>query len=371
MSTNRRIWLKQSCLTIAGLALANETILSAPVQLKKQFLPGKPIRLHANENPYGPSPSARKAMEAAVISSNCYPWDMTTQLQDKLAIQYGLTNENILMGAGSSEILGLVAQYAALQKGNAVAADPTFGSWFTTATKLGLEVIKVPLTADKKHDLHRMKEKINSSTRLVYICNPNNPTGTVLPVSELKGFINDVSRNSIVLLDEAYTEYSDETTLAVLVKENPNLIIAKTFSKIYGLAGARIGYALAHTNTINKLAELQPWANAGTSAVSLAGAIATLDDQDFTKTSKAKNTAIKEDLYKLFTEYHISFIPSHTNFVYYSVKGQQKDFLAALAENNIRAGRLTETKEMWTRISIGTAEDMNKYSEILKQSFKS
>jgi histidinol-phosphate aminotransferase len=310
-------------------------------------------------------------MAEAIHSSNQYPWEVTTQLREKIAVQYGLTKENILMGAGSSEILGIVAQYAALKPGTAIAADPTFGIWFTSAERSGLEIIKVPLTADKKHDLQRMKEKITEQTRLFYICNPNNPTGTVLPATELKDLISEVSKKTLVLLDEAYTEYSDETTLAAMVKDNPNLVIAKTFSKIYGMAGARIGYALAQADTIKQLNELQPWANAGASAVSLAGALASLDDHSFVKMSKTKNTEVRKLVTATFEQHHIHFIPSHTNFIYYSVKNQKNDLLAALASQNIRAGRLSDEKEKWTRISMGTTDDMKRFSQIVKESFKS
>ena len=364
---DRRFWLKQAALTIGGLSIAPHLVAG-----DHQYMPpGTTIRLHANENPYGPSPLARKAMADAIASSNQYPWEVTTQLREKLAAKYGLSKENVLIGAGSSEILGIVAQYAGLKNGNAITADPTFGIWFTAAEKSGLQLIKVPLTADKKHDLQRMKEKINDDTRLFYICNPNNPTGTVLPADDLKNLISDVTKNTLVLLDEAYTEYSDEPTLAAMVNNNPNLVIAKTFSKIYGMAGARIGFALAHADTIKQLNELQPWANAGASAVSLAGALASLDDQSFVTLSKEKNTDARKLVTTAFDELNIPYIPSHTNFLYYSLKNQKSDLLAALANQNIRAGRLSGDKEMWTRISIGTKDQMRQYLQIVKQSFKS
>jgi histidinol-phosphate aminotransferase len=232
-----------------------------------------------------------------------------------------------------------------------------------------LELIKVPLTADKKHDLQRMKEKVTAKTKLVYVCNPNNPTGTVLPTNELRAFIYDVSRDSLVLLDEAYTEYSDEPSLAAMVKDNPNLVIAKTFSKIYGLAGARVGYALAHPSMIAQLTELQPWANAGPSAVSLAGALATLDDESFLKMSKAKNKECRDHISNVFTTLGVKYIPSHTNFMYYSLANQKSDLLAALAENNIRGGRITEENGKWSRISIGTKDDMDRFASVVKKSF--
>ena len=360
----RRAWIKQATLAIGAFSIAPR--LSATGYTPNSNI----IRLHANENPYGPSSLARKAMADAIAVSNCYPWETTTLLRQKIAARYGLTQDNVMMGAGSSEILGIVAQYAALEKGNAIAADPTFGIWFNSAQRSGLQIIKVPLNSNKIHDLARMKEKMDAKTRLVYICNPNNPTGTVLPPSELKTFINEVSQQTLVLLDEAYTEYSDEPSLASMVKDNPRLIIAKTFSKIYGMAGARIGYALANADTIRQLNELQPWANAGASATALAGALASLDDTSFVKMSKSKNSEARLLVTKGFEEMGINYIPSHTNFLYYSLKNQKRDLLASLSTGNIRGGRINEENGKWSRISIGTMDDMQQFMKHVKQSFQ-
>jgi histidinol-phosphate aminotransferase len=373
MSTNRRTWLKQSGLALAGIALLNDNIYALPGHSAfngTAVPPGAPIRLSSNENPYGPSPMARKAMAEAVAASNRYPWTNTNLLIDKIAAGYGLRGDNVLMGAGSSEILGLVAQYASLTKGNAVAADPTFRSWWNAAEKCGLQIVKVPLTADKKHNLPAMLSSINAQTRLVYVCNPNNPTGTVLPPAELKSFIEEASKKALVLLDEAYIEYCEEPTLAGMVAGNKNLVVVKTFSKIYGLAGARIGYALAHADTIDQLAGLQPWANAGASAVALAAASASLDDKDFINSTKAKNTAAKQAACKVFKEMNIPFIASHTNFIYYSSKGFPGDVNAALKKNNVEATRIIEEEGRWTRITVGTMEEMNIYTTVLKQIWK-
>jgi len=192
-TNNRRNWLKQTSLAIAGLSIG-----SGAFSLEKKY-PGPPngIRLNANENPYGPSPMARKAMADAVALSNRYPFsDLTGTVREKIASKFGLAKENVLLGAGSSEILGLVAQHAALQKGNAVTAGTTFGIWWTLVQQLGLNLVKVPLNADKKHDLPAMLNKINSDTKLVYVCNPNNPTATITDATTLKNFVEEVSKQT-------------------------------------------------------------------------------------------------------------------------------------------------------------------------------
>ncbi len=370
MDTNRRNWLKQTGFALAGLTLLSDSLYASPGYSLKRNSPGGPIRLSSNENPYGPSPMARKAMTDAVAGSNRYPWVNTNLLIDKIAAPYGLKNENVLMAAGSSEILGLVAHYASLQKGNAVSADPTFRSWWNAAEKCGLNIIKIPLTVDKKHDLTAMLSSINSQTRLVYVCNPNNPTGTVLPADNLKSFIEEASKKALVMLDEAYIEYCDEPSLAAMVANNKNLVVVKTFSKIYGLAGARAGYALAHADTIDQLASLQPWANAGVSAVSIAAASASLDDKDFISSTKTKNAAAKQAACNAFKELKIPYIDSHTNFIYYSSNGFNGDINAELKKNNIEGTRIIEETGRWTRITVGTMDEMKIFTDVLKQIWK-
>lgn len=364
-TVHRRAWLRQSSLAIAGLTLAGK--VSADTGHFNRFVPAGPIRLTSNENPYGPSPMARKAMADAILSSNRYPWDNTTALREQIGGRYSLSRDHVLMGAGSSEILGLVAQYAALSKGNAITAFPSFQIWVPAAEKLGLQIIRVPLTPDKKHDLPAMMSKLSHATRLMYVCNPNNPTGTTLPSAAVKNFVEEVSRKCLVLLDEAYIEYCDEPTLAGLVASNKNIVIAKTFSKIYGLAGARIGYALAHPDTIRELAGLQPWQNAGTSAVSLAAAIASLQDKEFLRTSKQSNRQANDFTMKELKSLGLDCIPSNTNFLYYSLKSFNGNWQDQLRGKNILTGRIVEEEGKWTRTTIGTMEEMQAFIAAAKQ----
>jgi histidinol-phosphate aminotransferase len=348
----------------------NNHLIAAPYNGHRQEMPTEKIRLNSNENPYGPSPLARQAMVDAVVSSNRYAWETGQTLRINIAKTFALSPENVLLGAGSSEILGLAAQLAALKKGNIVAANQTFRIWMNAAEKLGLQIIRVPLTNDKKHDLSSMLRAVNKETSLVYICNPNNPTGTIVPSVELKSFVEELSKSTMVLLDEAYIEYCDEPSLAELIVGNKNLIVAKTFSKFYGLAGARLGYALAHPETIKRLSALQPWENAGASAVSIAGANASLTDNAFKKATKQKNIETKEFVYSVYNELHIPYTVSYTNFLTYSVKDFTGNFIAALTEHNILAGRIIEEEGKWARITIGTLDEMKTYLNILKQIWK-
>jgi histidinol-phosphate aminotransferase len=363
---DRRQLLKQGAFAAAAFAFSRDAFSRETEKIIRTNGFADVIKLSSNENPHGPSPMARKAMTAAVNGSNRYPWEVTTQLREKIASLYGLTKEHVAIGAGSSELLGVTSLYAALQKGNAVAPDPTFRLWMPAAAKVGLPVKLVPLTSAKVTDLQRIKDTVDASTKMVYICNPANPTGTVVPAAELESFIKEIAPKCIILLDEAYTEFSEEPSMAKMVNDYPNLIVAKTFSKIYGMAGARVGFALAHPQTIKRLNDLQPWANAGASAVSLAGALASLDDKEFTSFCKKENQKARSIFYSALQKAGMPYITSHTSFVYFDSTPYGKDVRQLLESKQIVGARTFEDGTKWLRLSVGTVDEMQKVAEALK-----
>lgn len=363
---HRRELLKQSALAMAAFGFGRDIFAAGAGNSVYGGNTADIIKLSSNENPYGPSPQARKAMSEAVNGCNRYPWETTTLLREKISTTYQLAKENVIIGAGSSELLGLASVLAALKKGNIVAPDPTFRLWMPAAKKIGAPVKLVPLTQQKAIDLQRIKEAIDANTRMVYICNPNNPTGTVLPPNELEAFIKEVAPSVIILLDEAYTEFEDTKSVAHLVNEHPNLIVAKTFSKIYGMAGARVGYALAHANTIQQLNDLQPWANAGAGGISLAGAIASLEDISFVAMCKKENGKARSVFYKALDHNGIPYIPSATSFVYFDTSKYPKDFKAVLEAKNIIGARSFEENSKWLRLSVGTIKEMEQVAEAMR-----
>ncbi len=361
----RRELLKHTAMAIGAFTLSRDLFAREAFKNIPAAYAADIIKLSSNENPHGPCSMARKAMMEAVNTSNRYPWDVTTQLREKIAALTGHTKEHIAIGAGSSELLGVVSTWAALQKGNAVAPDPTFRLWMPAARRCGLDIKLVPLTAKKETDLQRMKEAMTTETKMVYICNPGNPTGTVIPAGDLETFIKEVAPKAIVLLDEAYTEFCDEPSMAKLVNDYPNLVIAKTFSKIYGMAGARVGYALAHPQTIRQLNELQPWANAGASAVALAGAMASLDDKAFISYCKKENEKARAVLYSALDKAGMKYIPSQTSFVYFDASTFGKDVPSLLESKNIIGARTFEQGTKWLRLSVGTVEEMQQVAAAL------
>ena len=238
-------------------------------------------RLLANENPFGPSASAKKAISEAIDSSYQYPFQNRVKLEDKITEFEGLQKGQVLLAAGSSPLL----LAAALQfgKGTIVSAAPTYEDLLRHAEQLGTKVVRVPLTSNYVYDLEAMEKAIDSSTSLVYICNPNNPTATVADTAALKGFCERVSKKTTVFVDEAYIDYMEDPksiSLIDSVKKGQNLIVARTFSKLYGFAGLRVGYIVAQPETISKLS-MYTAGPMSISATSLAAAVVAYQDKSF------------------------------------------------------------------------------------------
>ena len=366
MQINRRNWLKQLGIGVSGIGLANFSTLASPtVDFFESIVGDATINLNSNENPYGPSPLARAAMAKSINSSNRYNWQLTTDLVEALAKKNKVNAENILIGAGSSEIIDLVVRLSASTKGNLVTANPSYDYWLPTAKKLGLQAIKVPLNANKELNLEAMLQAINSDTRLVYVCNPNNPTGTICEYNKLLNFITEASKKAIVLVDEAYLDFCKEISLGPLVVGNKNLIVVKTFSKLHGLAGARIGYAIGEAITLEQLGALQSWVSGSISVVSATAALASLTDEKFMTETSALNEQVKKYTIEQLARLNLACIPSHSNFVYFSLANYKQDYFQKLSSNNIIGTRIYEEAGLWTRITIGTREEMERFVGVL------
>ncbi|KVV16445.1 histidinol-phosphate transaminase [Flavobacterium sp. TAB 87] len=370
METNRRLWLKKIGIGVAGIGLTNFNSFASPLvseNLINSFENNnKLIFLRSNENPYGPSPLARKSFLDNANISNRYNWDIADQLISDLAKRNSVKDENILLGAGSTEILDLVAKFVTLEKGNYVIADPSYEYWTVTLDNLGLTKNKVPLTTDKKINLQAMLEAVNQDTKLVYICNPNNPTGTICEREALVEFVTKISQNTIVLIDEAYLEFTKQQSISNIVNENKNIIITKTFSKIYGLAGARIGYAIAHKTIIDNLGNLQSNTNNSVSVLSKLAAIASLKDYKFVSNCYLLNENVKQYTISKLKKLNCECISSNTNFIYFSLSYYKKDYFKQLENNNTEGGRIYEEQGKWTRITVGKMDEMKKFIKALE-----
>ena len=349
-------------LGVAAIGVAPLETLAAPVPgLFRDGMPGGPIRLRSNENPYGPSPMAKTAIANVANITNRYNWELPSELITTLAQKYRINNDNILLAAGSTELLDLTARFAALQEGSFLMANPTYDYWTVVAERLGLKKIAVPVMANKQYDLPAMLNAIRSDTRLIYLCNPNNPTGAICNRDALVKFIQEATQKTLVLVDEAYIDFTDQPSLCDLAIENKNLVVVKTFSKIYGLAGARVGYALAHADTIVQLSQLQSWPNGAISVISTAAALASLKDTTFVNDTRTLIEKAKKYTTSQFERLKIPYIPSSSNFLYFSLANYKKDFFAQLKSNNILGTRIYEEQGRWSRITVGTMQEMERF----------
>ena len=366
MNINRRDWLKTAFLGSAALTLSPlEFLANETPNFNELKNSNETIRLCFNENPFGTSPKALEAMQKSLSLSSRYDFKLADVLCEKIAGNNNVKKENILVSAGSSFLLELITKYVSLDKGHIIIPDPSFTIFAPIAEFLGMSKSVIALNDKKKIDLVKMKSSIQKDTKLIYICNPNNPTGDLLSRAEIENFIKSIPDNIIVLVDEAYIEFTTQKSLSDLVDIYKNLIVTRTFSKLYGFAGARLGYAIGHPKMIENLKKLQSWSGAEIGVVTMAGAIAAMDDQEFITKVLDNNKKVKDFTISEFNIRGIKTIPSSANFVYFSLENYKGDYFKKLKEAKILGGKTYEEKRKWTRISLGTIEEMRKYFDVI------
>jgi histidinol-phosphate aminotransferase len=325
------------------------------------------VRLSSNENPYGPSPKALKAMNDVFNLACRYPDEHNDLLIDAVAKLNGVNHDQILLGDGSSEILQLCADtFTGPGRGNLVAADPTFEAILNNAAINGAEVVKVPLTPTFGHDLAKMTTAANQG--LIYVCNPNNPTASITPKSEVREFIAKAPRETMILMDEAYFHYADSSnyeTVIPLIKDHPNLIVARTFSKIYGMAGLRCGYCVAQKEAVERMRPHQMWDSVNIMA--LAAAIANLNDPDQVANSRRLTSEAKTFVISELDRMGYKMIPSQANFIMFDVKRPVVPLIKALKERNVHVGRLFPALPNHMRLTIGKKTEMETFLAAFRQ----
>lgn len=329
------------------------------------------IRLSSNENPYGPSPKAFKAMSDAFDLACRYPDEYADEVVRSLAKINGVSPDQILLGDGSGEILKLCADAftgpLANGKGGAlVVADPTFEAILFHATQNGAEIVKVPLTPTFGHDLPKMMAALKEG--LVYICNPNNPTASISPKKAVREFIEKAPEKTIILVDEAYYHYADSPdyeSVIPLVKDHPNLIVARTFSKIYGMAGLRCGYCVAQSYTIERLRERQSWDSINIMA--LAAASANLDDPDQVTNGRRRNAETRAFTIRKLEKMGYQTIPSQANFIMIDLKRPVVPIIATLKNRKVQVGRLFRAMPNHLRLTIGKQGEMEAFLSAFRE----
>lgn len=335
----------------------------------RKMPPELKARLFANENPFGPSDKAKKAVMDALALSYQYPFMYEDELIQKIASHEGLAPEMIQLGAGSTSLLFATAAYFSKGGGNVISGDPSYEDMLERAQEFGCKWIKVPLTAEYKLDLDAMEKAVNSSTKLVYICNPNNPTGTSLDPAKLKAFCERVSKKTMVFVDEAYIDYLPDpkgASMIGLVKSTANIIVARTFSKLHGFAGLRVGYLLADKSTIK---QLDPWCigRTGLTATSLQAASVSYQDTEFLAGALQKTNASKNFLYKTLKEQGYDHIPSDTNFVLFPINMEGERFTDEMFKRGVGLRQWKFNNKNWCRISIGRMDEMEAFATAFKE----
>ena len=328
---------------------------------------GSIVRLSANENPYGPAPAAHKAMTGSFDKCCRYPDEANDVLINKLAKINGVNRDQIVLGDGSSEILKMCAEtFTGPSQGKLVAADPTFEAIMEYSKANGGEIVKVPLTSTYAHDLEKMSAAAQKG--LIYICNPNNPTASITPKDNLRDFISKTSLDTMILVDEAYFHYADSPdyeTVIPLIKDHPNLIVARTFSKIYGMAGLRCGYCVAQPDTIKRMHGFQMWDSVNVMA--LAAASASLDDANQVTNGRKLNSEAKAFTVSSLEKMGYKQIPSQANFIMFDCKKPVVPIIQAMKEKNVAVGRLFPAYPNHMRLTIGKKSEMEAFLGAFKQ----
>lgn len=327
-----------------------------------------PILLNSNENPYGPSPKALAALVAANPVANRYPDDAEDGMRAAIAKHHGVAPEQIVLGCGSSEILQM-ADLAFTGPGRrAVAAEPTFEAVLHFAKVLRAEPVTVSLSSDFRHDLGKMAGACRAGAGLVYVCNPNNPTGTIVSGDELARFASRVPITTMILVDEAYAHFVEDPSYRSaldLIAKHPNVVVARTFSKIYGMAGLRLGYAVGTKERIGEMAKYATSSNAN--AAVLAAALASLGDPDLVPRQRSLLNDTRRWLVAEMDRQGRRTIPSHTNFVMIDVGGDVKPVIQAFRDRNIFVGRRFPSLPNWLRVTVGTPDEVKAFVAALQE----
>ena len=324
------------------------------------------VRLSSNENPYGPSPAALKAMTAGFALAWRYPDEKQDELVETLAKLNKVSKEQILTGAGSGEILKVaVAAFTGTDK-KLVVGDPTFEAAAGHAKASHAEVVKVTLNATYGHDLPKMLDVPNVG--LHYVCNPNNPTASITPKGELRAFLAKLPRETMVLVDEAYhhfVESADYESVIPLVKDYPNLMVARTFSKVYGMAGLRCGYCVAQPDKIELLRAQQAWECLGIMAI--VAALASLGDNAQVENGRKNNSDVRKYVCSELDKLKFTYIPSHANFMMIDMRREVKPLIAAFKDKKVQVGRLFPPMPNFMRVTIGTKPQMERFVAAFKE----
>lgn len=370
---SRRQFIQQLSASAACLGLA----MSAPLAFAREQSillfrqNASPLLLHFNENSLGMSAKALTAAKQAIeVYGNRYPDAAFDEFKSKLATYHQIEQEQLMFGNGSTEVLQAVATYAAQQNATVIEPTPTFGALKRYCEAENLNVIQVPVTQDFEMNIAAMKKQAMAQKGfvLINICNPNNPTGNIVDFSVLFDWINNAPDSHLFLLDEAYFAYAQanprfKSGVDLIKQGKDNVVVSRTFSKVYGMAGMRIGYGIATAKTASLINPFASGFNLGIAGI--AAASASLDDTAFYAKSLDYNQRSKSILINTLDQLELDYVPSDTNFILHRINAPLADYAAHMQQNGIRVGRKMTDDDRWNRISLGTPDEMKIFTQTL------
>jgi histidinol-phosphate aminotransferase len=386
---NRRSWLKRSAMAaggaMTGIALvpellskpafgmipANKTMLYENYNFDTMLQDRDSIkaRLSANENPWGPSKKAIAAIAENAAKGNRYVYNSSKKMVELLAAKEGVTTDQILLSAGSTDILEKTAFALCMKGGNVISADPSYLSLVRTAQSIGATWKNIPLRSDYAHDLDAMEKAIDADTRLIYICNPNNPTGTPTAIDEIKAFIKKVNSRVPVFIDEAYLELMEKPegqSAVPTITEGYDVIVCRTFSKLHGMAGLRMGYMVAKKERIEAIKKLVR-TEMGISVTSLEGAMASIRDTEFQSLTWKNNKEGRDFVFAELKKAGLNPIPSQTNFILFPIQMPTKELLGKMVEKGVGIRGFEISGKPYARVSMGTMDELKLFVKTLNE----
>ena len=362
---SRKSFLRKGTALFGGALVAPYTSLT-PFILEGQR---EPIRMMYNENPYGPSRIAKKAMQKAFSESNLYTMRIArNEFTDLIADQNSVDPDRITIGFGSREILNKAAMMNGIDNGEMISPQLTFEAINQYAKKaMNTKVKRIAMRDDLHIDLEKMASSITKNTKMIYICNPNNPTGLALDSNELESFCKEVSKKIVVFIDEAYHEYAigdGYNTLTHLIGADNKIIISRTASKVHGLAGLRVGYAISSPKVASRL---KTYLNGSLNVVGLRAAIASYRDDKFQAFSIEKNNQSRKIVTDHLDKRGIMYLPSHTNFIFLKTGMEIQKFQPAMKKHGVIVGRPFPPYTTWCRLSMAKPEEMKFFNQGLDE----
>ena len=362
MYVSRRDFLSSMGGAVTATALAPQ-ILSAPVAAAGRAPTKAPILLNRNENAYATSPAILNALRSASAFSNRYPYPALNDAISEIARFHGVNEKMVLLGCGSTDILRICANAFLTPGHTLVLADPTFEAIRDCAQAVGGKVVSVPLNHRYEHDLETMLARADSRTTLVYICNPNNPTGTITPRKRLESFLRALPQDIYVLIDEAYHHYagasSEYASMLEPAASDPRLIVTRTFSQVYGLAGMRVGYAVANESTIRRLLPYQLWA--GVNVAAALACSAALKDTAFLRLAVKRNQDDRQEFFNQAQARVLKPLDSHTNFFFMDAGRRASGVIAHFKRHNVLIGPEFPSMSTFIRVTLGLPDEMREF----------